>query len=66
MLFSHTQHVVMKDQDGNPLQDIPYQIRYAKGEMISGSTDAMGRTQLVGGKEGEKFDFFAAIKGVMS
>jgi uncharacterized Zn-binding protein involved in type VI secretion len=66
MLFSHTQHVVMKDQDGNPLQDIPYQIRNAKGEMISGSTDAMGRTQLVGGKEGEKFDFFAAIKGVVN
>jgi uncharacterized Zn-binding protein involved in type VI secretion len=63
MLFSHCQHVVMEDQDGNPLQDIPYQITTAKGEVISGQSDAMGRTQLVGGKEGETFDFHAAIDG---
>ena len=62
MLFSHTQHVVMKDQDGNPLQGIPYCIRNAKGEVITGRTDAMGRSQLVGGKEGESFDFHPAVK----
>ncbi|CAI8784887.1 Zn-binding Pro-Ala-Ala-Arg (PAAR) domain-containing protein, incolved in TypeVI secretion [Pseudomonas sp. IT-P44] len=65
MLFTHTQHVVMEDQDGNPLQDIPYQITTAKGQVISGQSDAMGRTQLVGGKEGEAFDFHAAIGGAM-
>ncbi|AZD76469.1 PAAR domain-containing protein [Pseudomonas chlororaphis] len=64
MLFSHCQHVVMEDQDGNPIQDIPYLITTAKGEVISGQSDAMGRTQLVGGKEGETFDFHAAIDGV--
>jgi len=62
MLFSHCQHVVMKDQDGNPLQGIPYCIRNAKGEVISGRTDAMGKSQMVGGKEGESFDFHPAVK----
>lgn len=60
MLFSHCQHVVIEDQDGNALQDIPYQIITAKGEVILGQSDAMGRTQLVGGKEGETFEFHAA------
>jgi uncharacterized protein (DUF2345 family) len=64
MLFSHCQHVVMEDQDGNPLQGIPYQITTAKGEVIIGESDAMGRTQLVSGKDGESFDFHAAVSGV--
>ncbi|GLH40663.1 PAAR domain-containing protein [Pseudomonas moraviensis] len=63
MLFSHTQHVVMEDQDGNPLSDIPYQITTSKGKVIAGQSDAMGRTELVGGNEGETFDFHAAIDG---
>lgn len=63
MLFSHTQQVVMEDQDGNPLSDIPYQITTSKGKVITGQSDAMGRTELVGGKEGETFDFRAAIDG---
>jgi uncharacterized protein (DUF2345 family) len=63
MLFSHTQQVVMEDQDGNPLSDIPYQITTSKGKVITGQSDAMGRTELVGGKEGETFDFHAAIDG---
>ncbi|NUU38157.1 PAAR domain-containing protein [Pseudomonas sp. C2B4] len=63
MLFSHSQHVLMVDQDGNPLQDIPYRITTANGEVIFGKSDARGLTQSVEGQEGETFDIHVAIDG---
>lgn len=62
-IFTHSHYILVEDQDGNPLQDIPYQLRVPSGHLIDGRTDAAGRSQIVSGKAGDTFDFFTAVTG---
>lgn len=63
-IVSCSQCVVLEDQDGNPLQGIPYKLRTPSGSWIDGFTDAAGKSQRVQGNPGESIDFLTAIQGM--
>lgn len=60
-ITSHSQCVLIEDQDGNPLQGIPYRLRGPQGEWIESYTDSAGRSQTVYGSGGDTIDFFTAV-----
>jgi type VI secretion system secreted protein VgrG len=53
---SYDQHIIIEDQDGKPLNDIPYRLIDAQGAIIKGVTDADGKTKLVAGNNGDTLD----------
>ena len=52
----YDQHVILIDQDGNPLDGIPYRLLDAQGATIDGISDADGKTKIVGGHQGDSLD----------
>ncbi|WP_217477781.1 PAAR domain-containing protein [Stutzerimonas stutzeri] len=65
-IASHSQCILVEDQDGNPLQGIPYRLRNPQGEWIDGYTDSAGRTQRIYGNAGDSIDFSTAIQEELS
>jgi uncharacterized Zn-binding protein involved in type VI secretion len=59
------QHVVVVDQDGTPLGDIPYTIVDARGAVIEGRTEANGTTRIVAGHAGEVLDCTIGMEGAV-
>ena len=49
----YDQHLILEDQDGNPLDGVPYRITDARGAIIDGTTGADGRTEILAGHGGE-------------
>jgi uncharacterized Zn-binding protein involved in type VI secretion len=52
----YNQHLVLEDQDGKPLDGIPYRIMDEHGAVIEGATNAQGKTDVIAGDEGEKMN----------
>lgn len=61
VIANHSQCILIEDQDGNPLQGIPYRLRNPQGEWTEGYTDSAGRSQRVFGNAGDSIDFFTAV-----
>lgn len=49
------QHVVLVDQDGSPLGGVQYIITDHNGKKFKGKTQSNGKTEIIKGKNGEKF-----------
>ncbi|PAU51318.1 hypothetical protein BZL41_26970 [Pseudomonas sp. PIC25] len=60
-IANHSQCILIEDQDGNPLQGIPYRLRSPQGEWIESYSDSAGKSQTVFGNAGDSIDFFTAI-----
>lgn len=52
----YDQHVILEDQEGNPLEGIPYRIFDAQGAIIEGITATDGKTKVIAGKFGDALD----------
>ena len=52
----HDQHLILEDQDGQPLEGIPYRLTDARNAIIDGTTGADGKTKIVAGNSGETLD----------
>lgn len=52
----YDQHIILEDQDGNPLSGIPYRLFDAQGAVIEGITAADGKTKIVAGNCGDMLD----------
>ncbi|SNT15753.1 hypothetical protein SAMN06265795_11597 [Noviherbaspirillum humi] len=52
----HDQHVILLNEDGQPLEGIPYRLTDARGAVIEGKTCQDGKTQLIAGDSGDTFD----------
>lgn len=52
----YDQHIILEDQDGKPLDGIPYRLFDAQGAIIEGVTAADGKTKVVAGNYGDALD----------
>lgn len=52
----HDQHLILEDQDGQPLEGIPYRLTDVRNAIIDGTTGADGKTKVVAGNRGETLD----------
>lgn len=57
------QHIILEDQDGAPVEGVPYRIVDARGAVIEGLTEAGGRTLIVAGHAGEALDCAIGMEG---
>jgi uncharacterized Zn-binding protein involved in type VI secretion len=51
------QHLVLQDQDGKPIDGVPYRLSDERGAVVEGTTNAEGKTDVVAGKSGERLDY---------
>ena len=47
MLEDYDEHFIVRDPFGEPIANMPYQIKSESGQLISGVTDAEGKTQVL-------------------
>ncbi len=52
----YDQYIILEDQDGNPLDGIPYRLFDAQGAIVEGVTEADGKTKIVAGNYGDALD----------
>jgi uncharacterized protein (DUF2345 family) len=52
----YDQHVILVDQDGKPLDGVPYRVFDAQRAVIEGITDADGKAKIVAGHHGDALD----------
>jgi uncharacterized Zn-binding protein involved in type VI secretion len=52
----YDQHVILVDQEGKPLEGVPYRAFDAQGAIIEGITEADGKTKIVAGQHGDVLD----------
>ena len=52
----YDQHIILEDQDGNPLDGIPYRLFDSQGAVTEGKTAPDGRTLVVVGHDGDALD----------
>lgn len=49
----YDQHLILEDQDGRPLEGIPYRLFDAQGAIIEGFTTTDGKTKVIAGYPGD-------------
>lgn len=54
--YSHDQHLILEDQDGQVLEGIPYRLIDVRGRITEGTTAVDGKTESVAGNTGETLD----------
>ncbi len=60
--YEHDQHLILKDQDGQLLDNIPYRLTDPRSEIIVGTTGADGKTTIIEGNSNNMLSCDIAIK----
>lgn len=63
---THSQYGLVVDQDGNPLQGVPYRIESSDGTFYFGRSNAAGRTEVVSGGPQGHMDIHLAMQGSLN
>lgn len=60
LLENYDEHFILRDPLGQPIANMPYQIKSASGQLISGTSDAEGKTSLLTSEKIEHLELLHA------